>query len=1033
MSSILKTKNLISAIFLLALYLLSGNILYAQLTEPVSTNNWYVGNTASGEWIKYKKVWLARGDYRFSMQGVAATTEQTVHLEIGNQHLPSVSVPTNTDYSFEYFHLGHITLNEGYYDIKLVFETGNVNCDNIFIKKDANTSNGFMTTDTIFSINRTDGMHVAPIGDHAMASATLKYVGKRNAPNSFKDANGVRYSQEQIFAYNSQPIYEYTPRFTDQAMDIWVAELVAAKVDFVFMHGRGQRDFDHQVEDRAYKPADGVLDPRYLDKFVEAVNRSPYAKGNIKLGYFQDNGAYPREYQNSTGIRGRWGDEPYQDWCYNYSFKPWFTAVPKGMLYHDADGKVPVQLWTADGNYDYSHHEPEDTMILEYLQYIEQKVKADFGEDIRFVLSDSFWKNGRDPRTKDYAGGVQGWFSWGGLGITEIKELNGKKYAFAVNGKRFPFNQAWLSDWDPETNTGTLIKKDGNNFTDYFVSSLNPDSSMAVEPVFVQGRSEGAEWIVLESWCDWAEGTTWYRSDHKTKQAWPNQHISFLRKYADTACQSIVLEAEACDEFLDHTPGNAGGAFRINWYQNESETDLDVYRPLHKLVNVANVSKPSGTDLTGFSVGFEDFWGFHSDGKVSAHEVDGYPVNWKSGIARPITGGVKDIAVGRYYAWAISNTDNKVMQCELPTGGFTTEVNEAWKDVTDGLPMKDIDLNIKEAWGIDEDGILYHRDYDGEFSWKRLDSAQQVALVSLTADENFIWGFDSEGNIQRVSSSTGKNWEIVSNPYNITKIDAGGGEVWGVNANNEVYRTEVSGLGEWEYVCPGIGVAVGYNFAWVQADDGTFTKYQMQGFNNKSVFAEVEAALPVHVVEFNAVADGNKAKLSWQTENAVPGSKFDLLRSTLSAREDFKPLSTETKNNPTKQSGQAKEYYTYYDNTPYPGMNYYKLVETSPDGQSKVIAVKPVNFLNTNLSVVVYPNPITGSRTVKVKITGYTGEKVALALYDIAGREIIHTQNYNYSPGAVIQLKAGQVLKSGVYLLRLTGDNIDRAFKLIAK
>ena len=1025
----LQFKKYFSVLLLVALYVLPASHLHAQQTEEVSTNNWYVGNTQAGEWIKYKKVWLSKGNYRFSMQGVAGIKHQKVHLEIEGQKLPSIVVPTNDSLAFEYCHLGNTALSEGYYDIKLVFETGNVNCDMIFIKKDDNASSSFLTSDIAYSINRSDGMHVAPIGDQSMASATLKYVGERNAPNSFYDANGVRYSQEQIFAYNSQPIYEYTPRFTDQAMDMWVAELVAAKVDFVFMHGRGQVDSTHQVEDRAYKPADGVLDPRYLDKFVAAINRSPYARGNIKLAYFQDNGAYPRVYQDQTGIRGRWGDQPYQEWCYKYSFKPWFTAIPKEMRYRDADGKIPVQLWTADGNYDYSKNEPQDTMILEYLQYIQQRVKADFGEDVRFILSNTFWK--RDPRTEAFAGGVQGWFSWGGPGITDIEELHGKKYAFAVNGKRFPFNQAWLSDWNPATNTGTLIKKDGNTYTDYFVSSLNPDSSMAVEPVFIQGRQQGAEWIVLESWCDWSEGTTWYRSDHKLKQAYPNQHISFLRRYADTASQSIVLEAEACDEYFDLSPGNSGGAYRENWYQGETQTDLDIYRPLHKLVNIAGVSKPSGANLTNFSVGFEDFWGFGADGKVVAHEVDGYPIAWKSGIARPITGGVKDLAVGRYYAWAISKADNKVMKCELPTGGFTTEVNEAWTDITDGKPMKDVDLNIKEAWGIDGDGILFHRDYDGEKSWIQLDNEQQTKLVSITADENFIWGFDTDGNIVRVSSFTGKNWKVVPNPYNLTKIDAGGGEVWGANANNEIYRMDVSGEGKWEYVCPGINAAVGFNYAWVEAADGTFTKYQMEGFENKSVFTE-NPYVPIQAVEFNAVAEGSKAKISWETEDELPGSKYSVLKSTVSETEEFQPLANIT-NIPAKDSVDDKAYYDYYDANPYNGINYYKLVQTDATGVSKDIAVRSVNFLNTAFTVSVYPNPFAGNKPVNVKITGYSGNKIALGLYDMSGHKVIDNLNYTYQSGGIIQLWSGHPLSAGIYLLQVTGDNVNKVFKLIVK
>ena len=46
----------------------SGNKAEAQ---EVFSNNWYVGNTEAGEWIRYKQVYLAEGDYRFTTRVAA--------------------------------------------------------------------------------------------------------------------------------------------------------------------------------------------------------------------------------------------------------------------------------------------------------------------------------------------------------------------------------------------------------------------------------------------------------------------------------------------------------------------------------------------------------------------------------------------------------------------------------------------------------------------------------------------------------------------------------------------------------------------------------------------------------------------------------------------------------------------------------------------------------------------------------------------------------------------------------------------------
>ena len=115
----------------------------------VSVNNWYVGNTKAGEWIMFKKVWLSSGAYRFTTNAVASESDQFVQLELNDDIVEgNVLIPSNSDNSFEYVHLGTKTVSEGYYDIKLTFVTGNVNCDMIFVRKSDNIGNSVLDDDT---------------------------------------------------------------------------------------------------------------------------------------------------------------------------------------------------------------------------------------------------------------------------------------------------------------------------------------------------------------------------------------------------------------------------------------------------------------------------------------------------------------------------------------------------------------------------------------------------------------------------------------------------------------------------------------------------------------------------------------------------------------------------------------------------------------------------------------------------------------------------------------------------------------------
>ncbi|MDR1154202.1 MAG: DUF5010 C-terminal domain-containing protein, partial [Bacteroidales bacterium] len=168
----MKTINNIS-ILLITLLLLACPMT-AQVTTQANENNWYVGNTSPGEWILFKKVWLSAGDYRFTTQAVAGRAGQTVRLELNGVSLQNgVSVPTDANNAFTKVHLGHKTLTEGYYDVKLVFETGNVNCDMIFIRKSSNTSNAVLDDDTKYETNFSDGMHTFAIGGHANSTREM--------------------------------------------------------------------------------------------------------------------------------------------------------------------------------------------------------------------------------------------------------------------------------------------------------------------------------------------------------------------------------------------------------------------------------------------------------------------------------------------------------------------------------------------------------------------------------------------------------------------------------------------------------------------------------------------------------------------------------------------------------------------------------------------------------------------------------------------------------------------------------------------
>lgn len=819
----------ISKYTLAIVVLLLAAPLSAQFLQQPYVNNWYVGNTSSGEWIKFKKVWLSAGNYRFTTQAVAGLDGQTVHLEINDEILKEkISVPANGNNQFEKVHLGSKSLPEGYYDIKLVFETGSVNCDMIFIRKNSNTTTAVLEDDTKYELNFNDGMHTFAIGGHANSTREMLNGTDPGADAVWKDPNGNNFSRKQVLAWNKQSIYNFNFPYTQETTDIYVQEQVEAKVEVIFAHGRGEPDNSStvQVSDRAYKTGPGGAPCQGLKYVVDAIKRNPYARDQIKIAYFADNAPFNLAIRNYLGVEQLvWGNPVHQEFIWNYAIKKFYQTVPRDMLYFTPDGKVPMQWWTANSHVSYPSCGYE---LKEFLDFMVRKMKEEFDLDVALILSTTFFD--RDSRTRDIAWGAQGWFSWRNDVRTEIQELHGKKFAFALNGGRMPMKDCILNDWDPDTNKGTWRKEDAR------VIANNESGIPKMRKVYEDGHAQGAQWLVLEAWGDWREGSTWYRSHHPEYE-FPNQYIALTREFADRNSGSILLEAEGCDEYHTTNSGNLGGAYRLNWYDEldkeiwdaNLEADLSVFRPLHTLSEITKQSTTMDKPLKKISTGLKDVWAIGSGNTIFCNEVDGYPlVAWARADKIQLA---KDIAMGGNAVWVI-NTAGSLMKANLQNNQ-PCNISTNWENKTTGVNIVDIDATQSMLWGVDNQNKVYFRDFEGVREWTQVHGE----LTAITADESFIWGFNPDGEMVMMSTQNKKSWRKIDNPHAITKLSAGNYEVWGINDKNEVYRMSSSGFGEWEYVNKGfMEVSVGIDYVWLLDTNGIPYKYEMSGFQNRTVF-----------------------------------------------------------------------------------------------------------------------------------------------------------------------------------------------------
>ena len=894
-------KHILRHIFiaLLGMYSLTS---YAEVKE--STNNWYVGNTQPGDWIQYKKVWLSAGHYRFTGRIVGNGEGQTVHLEINGSTLKNnVEAPYNSSNSFDLAHLGHRQLDEGYYDLKLVFETGNVNCDMVFIRKDDNTSDNVLESDIDFELNFDDGMHTFAIGGHAGATRELAKGGDSGDDATWTSVSPEKqqYSRYQVQAWNKQMIYNFNLNYTQEAADIYISEMLESKVEVIFAHGRGEPDGqtveEFDIEDRGYVTGPGGMPCRALKYMVEAIKRNPNARDNIKIAYFIDNAPFPLAVEKYLGEKFDVENPDHQKFVYEYAIKKWYETVPREMLFfttpdefsdddvyqEGADVRcVPMQWWSSDANMEQYQYSGKGWS--KFFQYIKDRMKEDFDLVPAFIVADNFIS--KDAKVKYMAWGLQGWFGWSDMEnrCQIVSHRNKRKFAFAFNGGRQPMMNLVYTNWNPETNEGTWVK---NNIIynswdpsyDTHVNSLLEDGETPrIRHIFEQGHEENAKWIVLEAWSDWREGSTWHRSDHP-EYKYPNQYMSLVREFADRESKSIILEAEGCDEYHSAQPGNAGGSYRLAWYKESEkdkdfidanlEIDLSIFRPLHHLSEISKqyiegIDKPANS----IAAGLRDVWMLCGN-TIYCNEIDGHPVKmWQA--AKQVL-NAKKISLGSNTVWAISSTGNAY--CAALPNNQACNVSNGWSNKSEGTNIKIVDIaaTMSMVWGIDENNKVYYRNHSGSKPWTLVPGE----LTSITADVNFVWGFNPQGEIVRMSTQRKSGWETIKNPYNIIKLSAGNEEVWGITEDNKVYRISDSGFGEWQYVNEGFkDVSVGVDYVWLLDTDGYPWKYEMSGFQDITAFQINPLYTSVTPVEVKA------------TVNVAPNPFKDQIKVTVNAYDD---------------------------------------------------------------------------------------------------------------------------------------------------
>jgi hypothetical protein len=176
------------------------------------------------------------------------------------------------------------------------------------------------------------------------------------------------------------------------------------------------------------------------------------------------------------------------------------------------------------------------------------------------------------------------------------------------------------------------------------------------------------------------------------------------------------------------------------------------------------------------------------------------------------------------------------------------------------------------------------------------------------------------------------------------------------------------------------------------------------------------APLPVMLSYFKGRKQDQTSVLNWSTIRERNNSRFILERSR--DGKTFSAISAAIPSQALNGNSEEKLDYTYTDQQPMNGHNYYRLLQVDLDGKNNYSQIVDVYFGNETL-VNMYPNPVQNQLTVEVNTPKATAAE--LRIMDATGR-VVRTVVMNLSEGLNETEVSMEGLADGVYLLRLSND-----------
>jgi len=196
------------------------------------------------------------------------------------------------------------------------------------------------------------------------------------------------------------------------------------------------------------------------------------------------------------------------------------------------------------------------------------------------------------------------------------------------------------------------------------------------------------------------------------------------------------------------------------------------------------------------------------------------------------------------------------------------------------------------------------------------------------------------------------------------------------------------------------------------------------GPNNGGVLTS--GVLPIELLSFDAVKNGNKVEAYWTTVSEFNNDYFTLEKSKDGINFETVVI-TDGAGNSTNIIN-----YSETDYEPYKGISYYRLKQTDFSGSNSYSQIVAVNYLISETDFSIYPNPSDGE-SFNINMQNFENKEVLVVLRDILGREHFSKVMLVVEKSEIIGIDLEQKLAPGTYLITASSNNKLYSQKLIVK